>query len=350
MTVATAPAPPRAPARRSPTATALTAAGAVVLLLVLVLAVWAVVALLGLRSAAATATDRVRDVEAGVSTGQTSAALAAVRSAAASTRTARERADALPLRLASHLPVVGEPLARSRALVAATDTAVRRGAVPLLGVADDLAGDGGRGVLRADGSVDLDRLQRAAAVAERAAEATRAAEASAAAIDPTSLPGPLAAPAQAAREGIGRLAVSADRAGAALGASPALMGSQGPQAYLLLPGEPPTTGDGSQEDATLVLVVDDGRAHLTAPGPDGAATSATTADAVLHVGAPDLARATSAGTGTAAGRAGSTAALLAPLVDAARHGRLGACSRHADLQVALQRAGVSEPGAGLVCR
>ena len=182
------------------------------------LAVWAAVALLQVRSAAAVAADRVRDVQAGVATGQTSAALAAARSAAVHTARAHDSADALPLRLASHLPLIGPPLIDARTLVAATDTAVREGAVPLLGVADTLVGDGGRAVRRPDGSVDPALVAQQEAIARRAATRARAAEDRAAAVDVARLPSPLRASAAQARDGITALAAVARRTDAALAA------------------------------------------------------------------------------------------------------------------------------------
>ncbi len=250
--------------------------------LVLVLLVWAGIALAAVGSAAQVAADRARDVTSSLGSGQTSGALAAARSAAVAAERAHERADALPLRLASHLPVTGPLLSDARALTAAADTAVGDGAVPVLEAVDRLAaggdgagdgaGDGpgrapGPGLLREDGSVDVTALTEAGAVVHRASAALGGADARAAAVDPGRFPRALREDVAAARSGIRDLARAVARADPALASAPGALGADGPRDYLVVfqnPAELRPTGGLLGTWASLS--VDDGRVELTEVG------------------------------------------------------------------------------------
>ncbi len=227
---------------------------------------WAGVALLGLRGAASAAAAHVRDVEAALTSGDTPGALAAGRAAAAQTARAHHLADAPPLRLASHLPVTGPLLTDTRHLAAAGDVAIGGGAVPVLEVLDRLGADGG-GLLRADGSIDVDAVTGASRVVHRAHRALVTAQARASAVDPGRFPPAARTPVIAARDGMTGLTSALARADLVLAAAPDALGARGERSYLVVfqnPAEVRPTGGLFGTWASLHVV--DGRVHLTRVG------------------------------------------------------------------------------------
>lgn len=234
---------------------------------VVVLLVWAGAALLGLRSAAQVAAGHAREVSTALQDADTASALAAGRAAAEATARAHDRAEALPLRLGSRLPLGGPLLTDTRALVAAADTAVGAGALPVLEVADRLGADGGAGLLREDGSIDVDALAGAALVVEDAAEALDGADERAAAVDPDRFPASMRPQVVAAREGIAAVSDALSLVGPALTVAPDALGARGPRSYLVVfqnPAELRPTGGLFGTWASVD--VDEGRVRLSGVG------------------------------------------------------------------------------------
>jgi len=235
-------------------------------LVLVVLLVWGALAALSLRSHATAAADRVSQVQDALELRDLEGARRATEAASAETRQAADAAGALPLVLASHLPGrAGSLLADVRTVVGATDLAVTDGALPLVGVAGVV--EDPSGMLREDGSIDVDRLQQTADAVHPAAVALAEAQRRVAGVDPASMPSQLADGVRRAAEGIDELADRARDADSALAVLPAALGAQEPRSYLVAFQNPAEVRPTGGIIGTWALVtVDDGRTQLQETG------------------------------------------------------------------------------------
>jgi len=257
--------PPRrrpARSRRALVGWALVALG----LAAVVLVVWGGLSALSVRTHASAAAEHVGAAQDALDAEDLDATGSAVRAASRETRQAAGAADALPLRLAALLPGrAGDLVADVRTVVGATDLAVSRGAVPLVGVVSGVQDPSG--LLREDGSIDLDQLEAAAEEVRPAAAALEQAQARLDGVDAESLPGPLRDPVRSAQEGVRALAARASGASAGLSVMPAALGAEGPRSYLVVfqnPAEVRPTG--GIVGTWAMVTAEDGRTRLDATG------------------------------------------------------------------------------------
>lgn len=222
---------------------------------------WLVRDVLTIRTQLTAAAADISHLQDQATSGDVDAARATVAGVQHRAGAAAAAAGDLPVRLAAHLPVLGDDVQAVRTLATVVE-GLATNAMP--GLVDALTAVDLGTLIRADGSIDVAGPQSAAPAVVRADAAVADAVAQVAALDPGAYVAPVADAVTTLGDRLDTVAAPLDTAARALQLLPAMLGADGPRTYLLLvQNNAEARALGGIPGAMAVLRAQDGHVEIT---------------------------------------------------------------------------------------